>query len=147
MYTMAVDVDALMKWIRRFERMLIQAADLVEELDEGEVEAGEVFAQLAKCLASLMGMHAHVKEQRDKQQAMEGSQGNRGEPDWQQERLPEGDGPSGPRESGSLPTDAERELGDLRRQALQAATFRNKGKSRSRRTRRRRSSRVAGRRR
>jgi len=142
MYTMAVDVDALMKWIRRFERMLTQAADLVEEFDEGAVEAGEVFAQLAKCLSSLMGMHAHVKEQRDKQQAMEGSQGDRGEPDWKQERLPQGDGPSGPGEREVQPTDAERELQLVRRQALQAVTHRNRGKRARRRSSARRGARM-----
>lgn len=118
---MAIDVDSL---IRFFNRRLNDLERLAALLDEDECDEHMVLARLGELGSSIQGMLSHVKELRDNQQAMEAREGGGEVPSGDRENLEGGDG---------VP-DAK-ELLELRRanqrskiRALQASSFRNRGR-------------------
>lgn len=133
MWTMAIDADSLLRWLRRLDKSLQELDDyltpesLAQETD-GEASVVRLQAMVAGARASIQGMHSHVEAKRDHQQALEASEGN--------DPFPSGNEVGVARRDSASRADALREaLRAARLGSLARATFRNRGRT----TRRRRS--------
>jgi len=128
MWTVAIDADALVKFLNR---NVLTLEKLAAVLDGEEPDDDLMLELVSKIHLSLAGMASHLKSEilrkRDAEhQTVDPSKGNREIPSRDSEDLPRGDGVRSP----------EAEVGVLRREALKATTHRNYGKARRRAKRR-----------